>query len=687
MGAGVTSAAAGFRGSGGGGGGGGGGGDSYQVNSGGGGGGGGAAGGAGGAAIALHAIEAIVLNGKILSRGTTAGNGVSGGNAGAYSAVSEGPAGDGGSGGNAGNASSGTGGKAGAGAKDAAGARAGFSSGPGGTGGNGGAGAGGGVLLHAPSLSGSGSVDVRGGRDQTANGGVVKLFNCPGSLALNLGTLLAGAIQTGQTDGPAPTFVQQPSRVDAQVGTQACFSASATGATSYQWRKNQQNIPNATGPQYCIPSVSLGDAGNYDVVAANGCGLQYSAVATLKVLGNLTISGVVWDDLNRNAVRDSQLISGDQPTVVFIIDISDSTKNHFGGSVVGDKNDDGRVNTTLDAEIAGFEALNQNLVDRGFGSSARISIIKFNGSYSALTLRPSQPAGSLSSVVTTPTADENSNGVRDVTDALRTLRFGGLTRFAAPLQAAMDLLDQLGVVPRDGNIIFLTDGFPDPSEPQTDSIVSAIRGRGYNLRAFGAVVANTPATDLATEQRELARLDPNYIQFHSTDELLQAFSGTGIPGTQLLEPALGNITVFVDLNANGSFDVGEPSVVTGSEASPGTNYHLVLPNPAAGSYQLRVAVPIGRVQTFPVSNAALPIVYNGKISELTGQNFGLVQNLNQRVVTARKSGGGIQISWTGQATLQSATTLAGPWVPVTGAISGAVFPADKSLRLFRVVGP
>lgn len=154
---------------------------------------------------------------------------------------------------------------------------------------------------------------MRGGLGLTGNAGVVKLFNCPGSLTLNQGNIKAGAIQTGQTDGPPPTFTQQPIGVETRVGTQACFAASATGATSYQWRKNQQTISGATGAQYCIPSVSIGDEGTYDVVASNGCGLKISDAVSLKVFRDLTISGVVWDDLNRNALRDSQLISGSTP--------------------------------------------------------------------------------------------------------------------------------------------------------------------------------------------------------------------------------------------------------------------------------------------------------------------------------------------------------------------------------------
>lgn len=69
-------------------------------------------------------------------------------------------------------------------------------------------------------------------------------------------------------------------------GGSAFFSATITGTLprSYQWRKNGVDIPNATDTELLIDPVSFGDAGDYDLVITNGCGIVTSNVATLTVV-------------------------------------------------------------------------------------------------------------------------------------------------------------------------------------------------------------------------------------------------------------------------------------------------------------------------------------------------------------------------------------------------------------------
>ncbi len=70
------------------------------------------------------------------------------------------------------------------------------------------------------------------------------------------------------------------------------------------------------------------------------------------------------------------LIVGDD--AVFVIDISASTTNPFEGGFVGDLNNDGLFDTILDAEIAAFIALNQELIDRGLGNESNVAIVSFS---------------------------------------------------------------------------------------------------------------------------------------------------------------------------------------------------------------------------------------------------------------------------------------------------------------------
>lgn len=59
---------------------------------------------------------------------------------------------------------------------------------------------------------------------------------------------------------------------------------------------------------------------------------------------------------------------------VFVIDVSGSTFGSAGFDVDGD----GAVDSILDAEVAAFKALNQDLIDRGLGDTAKVSISAYN---------------------------------------------------------------------------------------------------------------------------------------------------------------------------------------------------------------------------------------------------------------------------------------------------------------------
>ena len=86
----------------------------------------------------------------------------------------------------------------------------------------------------------------------------------------------------------SPVITSQPSSVNAQLGAQAAFSATALGQSplSYQWLFNGTNITGASGTSYTIGSVQAGNAGTYNVVVSNGSGSVTSAPAILTVGGS-----------------------------------------------------------------------------------------------------------------------------------------------------------------------------------------------------------------------------------------------------------------------------------------------------------------------------------------------------------------------------------------------------------------
>lgn len=93
--------------------------------------------------------------------------------------------------------------------------------------------------------------------------------------------------------GQRPTFSTQPADVTAVIGPaiwgQIYFHAYASGVQpiSYQWLKNEQPISKATTNVLEFTEIELGDAGNYQLVAANAGGAVTSRVARLTVVGLL----------------------------------------------------------------------------------------------------------------------------------------------------------------------------------------------------------------------------------------------------------------------------------------------------------------------------------------------------------------------------------------------------------------
>ncbi len=77
-----------------------------------------------------------------------------------------------------------------------------------------------------------------------------------------------------------PTITADPTAQTSCVGSAATFTVTATGeAITYQWRKDGIDITGATSATYTIPSVVMGDAGNYDVIVSGTCSPAVTSAA------------------------------------------------------------------------------------------------------------------------------------------------------------------------------------------------------------------------------------------------------------------------------------------------------------------------------------------------------------------------------------------------------------------------
>ena len=303
-----------------------------------------------------------------------------------------------------------------------------------------------------------------------------------------------------------------------------------------------------------------------------------------------SLQGIVFQDLNGNGIRDSELVQGESPDIVFAIDVSGSANDRFDGTPVKDVNNDGRENTILDAELASFIQLNQQLIAQGLGNNVDVGIVAFGDRGVQVDLDPTLEGIQLAA---NPNTDRDLNGTSDVEDVLRSVgtgafRAGSGTNFEDALQAVEKTFVSLGTQPGEGNLIFLSDG-KDNSTRITDE-VQRLNDLGINLSAFG--VGQNASLD------SLRAIDPNADMFTSTDELLGVFSDLeGGESQNILDPGVDGITVYIDTNSNGALDARELSQITNEMGQ------YSFDSLSAGTYTLRELVPNGLIQTAPENGA------------------------------------------------------------------------------------
>ena len=245
-----------------------------------------------------------------------------------------------------------------------------------------------------------------------------------------------------------------------------------------------------------------------------------------------------------------QLLVGED--AVFVLDISGSTDTAFSGDPVGDQNGDGSPNTVLDAEISAFKALNQDLIDRGLGNDAQVSIVAFDTTGFQLDLDPVAAGVQLS---TTPLADADNNGMRDVEEALMALNLGGGTDFEAALAAAIDSINNGGVEAGNANVVFLSDG--QDSSPIADEVNELRDNLGVNLRAFG-VGSGASLTGLQA-------IDPDAEIFTSTNDLLDVFSGGGMSSSSEWVQSTDQAQGSPDTNYVAGDKLSTPGLILGDD--------------------------------------------------------------------------------------------------------------------------
>lgn len=372
------------------------------------------------------------------------------------------------------------------------------------------------------------------------------------------------------------------------------------------------------------PVGALQPSYDFSVEVSDGRGGKDTQTFKVEVPNAGIIRGTIWNDVNKNGVRDNQLVQGANPDVIYVLDVSGSTDAKFVGNPIGDLNGDNLTNTRLDAEIAAFIALNQQLIKQGLGTRAQVAIVVFSGTAGNADMELNTPGVQL---ISTLGNDSNGNGTPDIEEILRSIKSGGAfgvdslsgTNPEAALRRVEQIFNTIATKDGNGNIIFLTDGEQNRGSSVADE-VARLKAKGFNLSAFG-VGDDASLSDIKA-------IDPDAVKFTSIDSIVNAFSGLGAGSQSGLEPGIAGVNVYLDSNNNGVLDLSEfvsstvgdnPNTVDVNETGQYQFNNLV-----AGNYVVREVIPTGFEQTFPV-NASTGSPNFHTVEVKTGQ---VVENLN-----------------------------------------------------------
>ena len=172
------------------------------------------------------------------------------------------------------------------------------------------------------------------------------------------------------------------------------------------------------------------------------------------------------------------------------------------------------------------------------------------------------------------------------------------------MESTETIFDTLGTDPGNGNLIFISDGEDDISnldinnpngeQDAENNVLIRLRNSGVNVSAFGA------GEDASIDNLKV--IDSGAESFDTADELLIAFgdlnsdaSGNGAVdggGSQsALEEVVPGVTIYIDLNENGTLDDDEPTQITNE------NGEYIFEDLAAGTYTVLEVTPDGFTST------------------------------------------------------------------------------------------
>ncbi len=314
-------------------------------------------------------------------------------------------------------------------------------------------------------------------------------------------TALGGLPQNKVIGSVSPTLANSSTNASITVGNvkiNALSGVSGTVFLSNQFKPNQ-NIANAAvqtgvidpgvGGSLIIDSRSSVSTSAFPFTVTGNATIRSTGQQTTLSLESPTLTSKDRIVLS-GFINPGQFTSGQKYNVAFVIDVSGSTSLGFGSSSnVGDVNGDGLANTILDAEIAGFLALNKSIINSGAANNTSVGVIPFD---------------SFATLKTFTTANA------DVETYLRSLRVAGGTDFGNALSKTIDFFNQ-APTGRNNLVFFLSDGQGFGNTPAQTTTLTNPNGINAKITSIG-VGSGSSLT-------ELDRLDDNQLNNSATQVL------------------------------------------------------------------------------------------------------------------------------------------------------------------------
>lgn len=307
-----------------------------------------------------------------------------------------------------------------------------------------------------------------------------------------------------------------------------------------------------------------------------------------------SISGVIWNDLNGNGVRDASPAGGFSDVglsgwTVFVDQNGDKLLSPGEPQAVSGT--DGSY--TISGVVPGTVSL---LVQSAAGWKGTAPITNAR----TLALKSGENAVGYdfgetelkdSSISGTVYSDTNKDGTRSLGE-----------RGLAGITVYLDLNNNSQLDPTEPQMLTSEDLFytPDVDEAGTYSFTHLAKGTYTVREIIPAVLSATPATEavhtiVITSAENRTGVDtaavfrPNEIHGVKFDD------ANGNHTRDAGEAGVGGTTIFVDLNRNNLLDAGEPTTTTGADGS------YTFANLSAGAYVIREVVSAGYSQTSPTT--------------------------------------------------------------------------------------